>query len=538
MDQTLFGRFARIQLLAGVIAATACAGPAAQPGARALTRAPLHQITKAIADGDITAESMVRAYLERIDTIDRAGPRLQSVLAVNPQALADAKRLDAERAAGKIRGPLHGAPLLIKDNIETADPVATTAGSLALAKNVTGRDAPLAAGLRAAGAIILGKTNLSEWANFRSSSSMSGWSGLGGQVRNPYVLDRSPCGSSSGSGAAAAAGLAAGTVGTETNGSIICPSSMNGIVGFKPTVGLVSQSLIVPVASSQDTAGPMTRSVRDSALMLGAMVNRPDALDYAAQLTKDALKGRRVGVLRFAVGKRPDVKAVFETALDVLRNAGAVLVEIEAYERPSTLWKDQLKVLRAEFKSTVNEYLAQTAPANSVRNLSAVIEFNRTQAPDRELFLFGQDTLVASNAEPALTDTAYLEALARIQTATRQDGIDKFLREHEVTILVAPSQNPAFVVDAVHGDLFPGGVGAGWMAAIAGYPHLTVPMGFVRGLPVGLSFMATAGEDAAVLTAGYAYETRRGSLPGPQYLPTAEKVPAIQSAMARPDTRN
>ena len=512
---------------------TACATTTAPSSIEAVASAPLHQIVQALADGDVASEALVATYLARIDRIDRAGPRLQSVLSLNPNALADARRLDRERALGQRRGPLHGAPILIKDNIETADPVPTTAGSMALANNQTDRDAPLVAGLRAAGAIILGKTNLSEWANFRSGNSISGWSGLGGQVRNPYILDRSPCGSSSGSGVATAAALAAASVGTETNGSIGCPSAMNGVVGFKPTVGLVSQQHIVPISSSQDTAGPMTRTVRDAALMLTAMTNREDAVDYAASLSNDGLKGVRVGVLRFATGKNAEVRAEFDAALEVLKQAGAALVQVDGF-KPSPLGNGQMKVLTVEFKATLNAYLASTPTQNAVRTLSDVIAFNEREHA-RELALFGQNILVDANKEPGLDDPEYKEALTRIQAATRQEGIDKLLAEHNVTILVAPSRPPAFIVDAVHGDTFGGGgAGAGWMAAIAGYPHLTVPMGFVRGLPVGISFMATAGQDEAVLQAGHAYEQLRGPFEGPKFYPSAEDVPAIKAAMARP----
>ncbi|MEO0320775.1 MAG: amidase family protein, partial [Pseudomonadota bacterium] len=315
--------------------------------------------------GDITSEALVSAYLARINAIDRAGPQLQSVLTVNPDALRDARALDALLADGTVKGPLHGVPILLKDNIESADAMATTAGAMVLKENVTGRDSPLVAGLRASGAVILGKTNLSQWANFRSNGSISGWSALGGQVRNPHMLDRSPCGSSSGSGAAMAASLAAGTVGTETNGSIICPSNVNGIVGFKPTVGLVSQQYIVPISSSQDTAGPMTKTVRGAAMMLSAMAqDGADTLDYSAGLDAGALDGVRVGVLRFSVGDNADIAATFDKALEVLKAAGATLVEIEEFSLDTEdFWTKSRNVLYHEFKATLNDYLAQAAPA-------------------------------------------------------------------------------------------------------------------------------------------------------------------------------
>ena len=502
--------------------------------AETLATGTLSDIAAAIADGRVTSEQMVEAYLARINTIDRSGPTLQSVLALNPNALEDAKAADAAQASGETLGPLHGVPILLKDNIESADPVATTAGALVLKDNVTGRDAPLVAGLRQAGAIILGKTNLSQWANFRSTGSISGWSALGGQVRNPHMLDRTPCGSSSGSGAATAAALAAGTVGTETNGSIICPSTMNGIVGFKPTVGLVSQERIVPISSTQDTAGPMTRSVRDAALMLTAMATGEGATDFAAGLDENFLSGKRVGVLRFAVGDNPDIRALFDAATAELEEQGAILVDIDAVDLPDGYWDMEFKVLMAEFKHTVNAYLADAAPGVQHRTLTDVIAFNEAHA-DRELTLFDQDILTMSNEQPALDDEDYITARDTILKASHENGIDKWLTENDLDVLVAPSSSPAFLVDAVFGDNFNGGTGAGYIAAIAGYPHITVPMGEVRGLPVGLSFMSTAGGDAAVLSAGYAYEQATGHIAPPAYHLNAEGVPAIAAAMRRPN---
>lgn len=495
-----------------------------------LATGTLSDIAAAIAAGDVTSEAMVEAYLARIETIDRSGPTLQSVISVNPNALADARAADARRAAGEPLGPLHGVPVLLKDNIETLDPIPTTAGALALKENYVNRDAPLAAGLRAAGAIILGKTNLSQWANFRSTESISGWSALGGQVRNPHMLDRSPCGSSSGSGAAAAAGLAAGTVGSETNGSIICPSAMNGIVGFKPTVGLVPQAGIIPISSTQDTAGPMTRSVRDAAMMLTAMASGEDATDFAAALDDNFLAGKRLGVLRFAVGSNPDITARFEAALAVLEAEGAIIVDIEELDLPEGYGPAERHVLQAEFKKTLNDYLANAAPAVTVRTLADLIAFNKAHA-DIELVLFNQDILEMSEEQPPLDDEAYLESLGKILTASRENGIDKFLADNEVDLLVAPSLGPAFLVDAVHGDNYNGGTGAGYIAAIAGYPNITVPMGLVRGLPVGLSFMGTAGQDSDVLAAGYVYEQATNLIHAPDYLANAEGVPELGAAM-------
>ncbi|MEL7481272.1 MAG: amidase [Pseudomonadota bacterium] len=498
--------------------------------ADSLATAPLSDIAAAIASGAVTSEEMVEAYLARIETIDRSGPTLQSVLSVNPNALADARAADARRAAGEPLGPLHGVPVLLKDNIESADPVATTAGALALKDNITGRDAPLTAGLREAGAIILGKTNLSQWANFRSTNSISGWSALGGQVRNPHMLTRTPCGSSSGSGAATAASLAAGSVGTETNGSILCPSTSNGIVGFKPTVGLVSQARIVPISSTQDTAGPMTRTVRDAALMLTAMATGEGATDFAAALDEDYFAGTRIGVLKFAEGGNAEVTARFADVLAALEAQGAILVEIEENDLPDNYWSDAFLVLQAEFKHTLNEYLADAAPAVTARTLTDVIAFNKENA-DTELYIFNQDIMEMSEAQPPLTDETYIAARDNILTASRDNGIDKFLSENEVELLVAPTRGPAFLIDAINGDQFGGGVGAGYLAAIAGYPQITVPMGFVRGLPVGVSFIGTAGQDADVLSAGYAYEQATHLIEAPTYLSSAEEVDAVARAL-------
>ncbi|MEM9168160.1 MAG: amidase [Pseudomonadota bacterium] len=499
--------------------------------ATALTLKTLPEIAEALRAGDISAEALTMAYLARIDTIDRAGPTLQSVLSINPNALADARAADVARAAGEELGPLHGVPILLKDNIETKDPLATTAGALVLKDNVTERDAPLVAGLRAAGAIILGKTNLTQWANFRSEDSMSGWSALGGQVKNPHILDRNPCGSSSGSGAAAAASLAAGTVGTETNGSVSCPSSINGIVGFKPTVGLVSQQYIVPISSSQDTAGPMTKSVKGAAMMLSAMATGEARVDYVAALDDAALTGARVGVLRFAEGGQNGIQARFNDALDDLKEAGAELVEIEEFE-PSAedFWGKAGKVLRYEFKATLNAYLADAAPAVPARTLADVMAFNEDNAA-AELALFDQSLFEQSEATTGLETEEYVAARDAVQAATRADGIDKLLAEYEVDILVSPTAPLAATIDPINGDVWPDWVGAGWMAAIAGYPHVTVPMGTVRGLPVGLSFIGPKDADAAVLSYGYAYEQATYERVDPKFLATARDLPAIEAAM-------
>lgn len=490
----------------------------------------LPELSAALASGETTSVALTQAYLARIEAIDRAGPRLQSILAINPNALAQAAASDARRASGAALGPLDGVPILLKDNIESLDPMATTAGSLALKDNITGRDSPLVAGLRAQGAVILGKTNLSQWANFRSNNSISGWSSVGGQVRNPHMLDRSPCGSSSGTGAAIAASLAAGGVGTETNGSIICPSNVNGLVGFKPTVGLLPQDGIVPISPSQDTAGPMTKTVTGAALMMNAM----DAgeTDYTAALSPDALSGKRLGVLRASVGANPDIIARFEASLEAMRALGAEIVEIEDSSVPGEFWAASLLVLEYEFKDSLNAYLAAAAPDVKTRTLSDVIAFNLANA-DTELALFGQDLFEASDALGPLTDEAYLDARALIQSAAREKGIDRLLKEHGVGALVAPSGPLAPRVDPINGDVWPAWAGAGFLAAVAGYPHLTVPMGEVHGVPLGVSFMGAKDADAALLAYGYAYEQATRLRPDPLYLETAEDRPEIAAAMQK-----
>ena len=490
----------------------------------------LPELADALAAGDVTSQALTQAYLDRIANVDQSGPTLQSVLAVDPTALDQAKASDARRAAGEALGPLDGIPILLKDNIEAAGPLPTTAGALALQDNVTDRDAPLVAGLRAQGAVILGKTNLSQWANFRSSDSVSGWSALGGQVRNPHMLDRSPCGSSSGSGAAVAASLAAGAVGTETNGSIICPSTVNGIVGFKPTVGLVSQQYIVPISSSQDTAGPMTKTVTGAALMLNAMATADVHPDFVEALDAGSLEGVRIGVARSAQGSNPDIIALFDRALEDLEAAGAELVEITDYQPPGNFWGNSRTVLNYEFKATLNEYLAEAAEAVTTRDLASVIAFNEEQA-DVELALFGQDIFEDSVELDGLDSDEYIAARDLVQTATRKDGIDHLLAKYEVAALVSPSGPLAPRVDPINGDVWPAWAGAGWMAAIAGYPHVSVPMGSVDGLPVGLSLIGGKDHDAKILSFGYAYEQATNQRVDPQYLPDAEARSDIAEAM-------
>ncbi|MEM9938605.1 MAG: amidase [Pseudomonadota bacterium] len=495
------------------------------------TAKTLPELSIALAAGELSSTALTDAYLDRIKQVDQQGPQLQSVLALNPDAMAQAQASDARRARGETLSPLDGIPLLLKDNIETLDPVATTAGALVLKDNITGRDSPLVAGLRAQGAVILGKTNLSQWANFRSNDSISGWSALGGQVRNPHMLDRSPCGSSSGSGAAAAASLAAGTVGTETNGSIICPSNVNGIVGFKPTVGLVSQQYIVPISHSQDTAGPMTKTVTGAAMMLNAMADGEAKTDYVAGLDSSSLAGKRVGVLRFAEGSNADIKAHFEAAIKVLEDQGAVLIEIDTFEPDAeNFWGNALSVLEFEYKASLDAYMADTPNTVPARSLADIIAFNQDNA-DVELALFDQSLMDSSQEKGSLRDAEYIDALSAVQSATREKGIDLLLAEHSVDMLVSPSGPVSSRVDPINGDVWPSWAGAGYLAAIAGYPHITVPMGDVHGIPVGFSIMGAKDQDAAILSYGYAYEQASQMRVEPKYLKDAEDRAEIAASM-------
>ncbi|HYF23123.1 MAG TPA: amidase [Caulobacteraceae bacterium] len=524
--------------LVGALTTTACAAvPSARQGGYAVEERSLTDLQADMAAGRVSAEQAAAAYLDRIQRIDRSGPTLRSVIAVNPDALADARVLDAERAAGRVRGPLHGVPVLIKDNIETRE-LPTTAGSLALKDNFTGRDAPLVERLRAGGAVILGKTNLSEWANIRDNDSISGWSAVGGQVRNPYALDRNPCGSSSGSGAAAAASLAAGTVGTETDGSIVCPSSINGVVGFKPTVGLLPGERIVPISHTQDTAGPMTRTVADAAAMLTVMAgydpNAADAKlrsrDYVAALNPEALRGKRIGVLRFNAGFDPEVDRLFDQALNELKAAGAELVEIKEFKHRGAVGQNEFAVLMSEFKADIAAYLATTPDTVKARTLADLIAFNEANAAT-EMALFGQDVFETAEKTKGLDDPEYKKALETAKRLAGKEGIDKLLADNKVSLLVAPTTGPAWLIDAVNGDQYSGG-GASGLPAVAGYPHLTVPMGQITGLPVGLSFIGPAWSEAEVLGVGYAYEQRTKARRAPQYLRSVEDLPEVARALA------
>ena len=488
----------------------------------------------ASSDGDAARSTAAALAALSIDYYDR----LHAVIAIDPTAMEQARSIDALGKAG----PLVGKPILIKDNVEVSAPgLATTAGSLALKDNVTNRDAPIVGKLRAAGMVIVGKSNLSEWANIRDNSSISGWSAVGGQTRNPYALDRNTCGSSSGSGSAVAAGIVDYAIGTETNGSITCPASINGIVGLKPTVGLVSRTHIIPISITQDTAGPMTRTVREAAELLTAIAGSDPAdpataeadrrkTDYAAGLEGASLKGKRLGVMRFATGFGTD--PALGQALAVLRTQGAEIVEIKelggAREGPK-----QLKVLLTEFKVGLNAYLATTPPGVTSRTLADIIAFNK--ANPRELALFGQDLFVQAEATKGMEDPEYRKARDDGIAYAGKNGIDRLLKDYRVDALIGPTVSPAWPIDAVNGDQYPGG-GGGYLAAIAGYPHLTVPMGQVKGLPVGLSFIGPKWSEAMLLGLGYAYEQARGSLPGPRFLPSIEEAPEIAPLLEKPAT--
>jgi len=487
------------------------------------------EIQKRIESGELTARELVRIYLERIESIDRNGPCLGSVIEVNPDALSIAQALDDERQAKGPRGPLHGIPILVKDNIDTADRMTTASGSLALDGLIAKQDAFLVQRLRGVGAVILGKANLSEWANFRSEHSISGWSSRGGFTRNPYALDRNPCGSSSGSAVAVAANLCAAAVGTETDGSIICPAHTNGIVGIKPTLGLVSRAGVIPIAHSQDTAGPMARTVTDAALLLGAMTGvdprdpataaSQDKLreDYTQFLQADGMKGARIGVARKLFGFHPQVDKLMEACLEIMRGLGAELVDpVELEEKFS---ETEMEVLLYEFKADLNAYLAELGPEARVHSLKEIIEFNQQNA-DRVMPYFGQERMLKAEEKGPLTDEAYLKALETNLRLTREEGIDAMLAQHKLDALVAPSGAPAWLTDLVNGDLYSGGgVSA---PAVAGYPHITVPAGQIHGLPVGISFFAGAYQEPILLRLAYAFEQASGARQPPRFLPSIE----------------
>jgi amidase len=484
----------------------------------------------AMASGRVSARRLAEMYLERVERIDRRGPALNSVIETNPDALPIAESLDRERKAGRVRGPLHGVPVLIKDNIDTADRMMTTAGSLALVGARPQRDAFIVQRLREAGAVIIGKTNLSEWANFRSTHSSSGWSGRGGQTRNPYALDRNPCGSSSGTGAAVSANLTLVGVGTETDGSIVCPSGTCGIVGIKPTLGVVSRSGIIPISHSQDTAGPMTRTVADAAALLNVLMGADarDALtregarlartDFTNSLDPTGLRGARIGVARKFFGFNDQVDKLMADAIDLMKREGAVVVDPADLPTHGKFDAPEFEVLLFEFKADLNKYLAGLTPGDGPRTLKALIEFNEKNR-EREMPYFGQELFTRAEAKGPLTDPAYLKALRSSKLLSKAQGIDAVMTKNRLDALIAPTGGPAWTTDLVNGDHFTGG--SSTPAAVAGYPNVQVPAGYVYGLPVGISFFGRAFTEAKLIRLAYAYEQSTKHRQPPRLLPEA-----------------
>ncbi len=488
-------------------------------------------LQEAMESGRWSAARITEMYLSRIEAVDQSGPTLRSVIETNPDALSIARELDDERGNGNGRGPLHGIPVLIKDNIATADRGNTTAGSYALEGAVPAEDSFIVGRLREAGAIILGKANLSEWANFRSTRSSSGWSARGGQCKNPYVLDRNPCGSSSGSGAAPAANLAALAIGTETNGSVVCPSSANGVVGIKPTVGLWSRSGIIPISHTQDTAGPMTRTVRDGAILLSALTgvdSRDPATsasrgnvqsDYTQFLDRDGLRGARIGVARQFFEFHERVDALMEDAIAALVDAGATVVDPVELTTRDELQQHTMDIMQYEFKANMNVYLEDLGPATTMRTLADLIDFNN-QNRDRELQYFGQEIFEQSEEKGPLTDRVYQDGLATAHRLTRSEGIDAVMNEHQLDAIIAPTGGPAWTTDLVNGDRFGGG--SSTFAAVSGYPNVTVPAGTVFGLPVGMSIFGRAWSEPTLLRIAYGFEQVTQHRQPPTFLPTLE----------------
>jgi amidase len=489
------------------------AGALAAPPAFELEEATVADLQKRMTAGSLTAHALTQRYLDRIAAIDKRGPALNAVIEINPDALSIAAALDAERKAKGPRGPLHGIPLLIKDNIDTADRMMTTAGSLALLGSIAARDAVVAQRLRAAGAVLLGKTNLSEWANFRSSHSTSGWSGRGGLTRNPYSLDRNACGSSSGSGAAVSANLCALAIGTETDGSIVCPASTNGVVGIKPTLGLIPATGIIPIAHSQDTAGPMARTVADAAILLGALTGA----DYTKSLDPDGLRGARIGVARDKFfGFSEETDRVIEAAIAEMKRRGAEIVDPADIPTAGKFDDSESEVLSYEFKNDLNLYLGALGPKAPVHSLADVIAFNESHR-EQEMPYFGQDLMIKAQAKGPLSSKEYLDALEKDHRLSRTEGIDAVMSKHRLDALVAPTAGPAWCTDLINGDHAPGG--SSTPAAVAGYPNINVPAGYAFGLPVGISFFGAAHSEALLIKLAYAFEQATRHRRPPQFLP-------------------
>ena len=495
-----------------------------------LEEATIADLQAGFASGRWTSRSVTQMYLDRIATMDRQGPTLRSMLDLNPEALDLADQADRARASARLRSPLHGIPVIVKDNCDSHDRMTTTAGSLALEGNIAGRDSMVVERLKAAGAIVLGKSNLSEWANFRGDHSTSGWSSRGGSCKNPYVLDRNPCGSSSGTGASISANFAAVGVGTETDGSIVCPSNNCGLVGVKPTIGMVSRAGIIPISASQDTAGPMTRTVTDAAILLAAIAgadprdpSTPVArgaglLNTAAYLKPDALKGARVGVVRQSLtGYDKNTDKVFEEALVALKELGAVIVDPANIPHIDDYGRDEGTVLHYEFKVGINAYLATLGPDAPMKTLEDLIRFNEANK-DRVMPWFGQEDFIKSQACGPLTDKKYIDARARCVRLSRRQGMDAVMAQHQLDVLVAPTGGPAWTTDLLNGDHFGGSSSS--PCAVAGYPHVTVPMGWVRELPVGLSFMAGPWTETKLLGYAFAFEQSTKQRRAPKFLPT------------------
>jgi amidase len=488
------------------------------------------QLQQALSSGKITAKSLAEMYLKRIADVDGKGPSLHSVIELNPDVLEIAEALDRERKNGNVRGPMHGIPVLIKDNIDTADKMMTTAGSLALVGAHPAQDSFVAKKLRESGAVILGKTNLSEWANFRSNHSISGWSARGGFTKNPYSLDRNPCGSSSGSGSAIAANLCAVAIGTETDGSVVCPSSSCSLVGIKPTVGLISRAGIIPISHSQDTAGPMTRTVTDAAILLGVLTgiderdpktkeSRSKALtDYTKFLDPNGLKNARIGVNRKSFGFNDKVDAYMTDMIAEMKKLGATMVDPADIPTMGQFGDSEYQVLLYEFKADLNAYLASLGPDAPVHSLKEIIDFNEKNR-DKEMAYFGQDVFIEAESKAPLTSKKYLNALASNHRLTRTKGIDFVLQKFKLDALIAPTNGPAWITDCLNGDHFTGGYSSA--SAVAGYPHITVPAGYISGVPLGISFFASAYSEPTLIRLAYAFEQATKARIAPKFL---EKV--------------